>query len=72
MIQQNINTLFAEAETQSDYGFGYPSYVKQEYERYMSCGMFCDIYPDTGGASPFYLRLFLWTQFPLREWVPIF
>ncbi len=41
IVQQNLNTLFAEAEAQSDYGFGYPSYVKREFERYMSCGLFC-------------------------------
>ncbi len=41
IIQQNLNTLFAQAEAQSDYGFGYPNYVKREFERYLSCGMPC-------------------------------
>lgn len=41
VIQKHMNTLFAEAEAQSEYGLGYPSYVKREFERYLECGQFC-------------------------------
>ncbi len=38
IVQQHINTLFAEAEASSDSGAGYPAYVKRAFERYLSCG----------------------------------
>jgi hypothetical protein len=41
VVQQNIETLWAEAEAQSPYGMGYPAHVKREFERYLSCGQFC-------------------------------
>jgi hypothetical protein len=39
IVQDNIQTLFAEAEARSELGFGYPAHVKREFLRYMSCGI---------------------------------
>ncbi len=39
IVQDNIETLFAEAEGRSEHGFGYPEHVKREFWRYLSCGI---------------------------------
>lgn len=41
IVKEHMNTLFAEAEQTSGTGFGYPAYVKQEFEGYLRCGQFC-------------------------------
>ncbi|MBK6848228.1 MAG: transposase zinc-binding domain-containing protein [Proteobacteria bacterium] len=37
IVSQHVQTLWAEAEAAS--GFGYPSWVKHEFERYLGCGL---------------------------------
>lgn len=39
VVSQHIETLWAEAEVNSPHGFGYPSWVKHEFERYLHCGL---------------------------------
>ncbi len=41
VVRENLQTLLAEAEGQSEHGFGYPSHVRREFERYLSCGAMC-------------------------------
>jgi hypothetical protein len=41
IVRLHMNTLFAEAEARSEYGFGYPAHVKREFERLLTCGQFC-------------------------------
>ncbi len=41
IVREHMATLFAEAERQSAYGFGYPQYVKREFESFLHCGQFC-------------------------------
>ena len=38
VVQQHLQTLFAEAEARSEHGGGYPAHVKREFARYLSCG----------------------------------
>ena len=38
VVQQHMQTLFAEAEARSEHGGGYPAHVKREFARYLSCG----------------------------------
>jgi hypothetical protein len=37
LVAGHINTLFAQAEAESEFGSGYPSWVRQEFERYLGC-----------------------------------
>ena len=37
LVQEHIATVFAEAEAEGS--FGYPSHIKREFERYLSCGI---------------------------------
>ena len=39
IVQQHIQTLFAQAEADSEHGFGYPRHVEREFERFLSCGV---------------------------------
>jgi hypothetical protein len=39
VVQQHIQTLFAQAEADSEHGFGYPRHVVREFERFLSCGV---------------------------------
>ena len=39
LVLKNINTLYAEAEALSEWGYGYPKHVKREFDRYLSCGL---------------------------------
>jgi Putative transposase/Transposase zinc-binding domain len=39
LVSQHVQTLWAEAEAASAHGFGYPSWVKREFERYLTCGL---------------------------------
>jgi hypothetical protein len=39
IVSEYIETLWAEAEATSEHGFGYPSWIKKEFERYTHCGL---------------------------------
>jgi hypothetical protein len=39
IVQEHIRTLFAQAASQSEHGFGYPAHVKREFERFLTCGI---------------------------------
>ena len=39
IVSQHIETLWAEAEASSPDAVGYPTYVKHEFERFLSCGL---------------------------------
>ena len=39
VVQQHVKTLLSQAEA-SGSGGGYPTYVRREFERYLSCGQF--------------------------------
>jgi hypothetical protein len=41
VVADHMQTLFAEAEARSPHGYGYPSYVKHEFERFLGCGLAC-------------------------------
>jgi hypothetical protein len=39
IVSEHIETLWAEAEARSEHGFGYPNWIKKEFERYTHCGL---------------------------------
>ena len=41
VVAEHMQTLFAEAEANSPHGYGYPSTVKHEFERFLGCGLAC-------------------------------
>ena len=55
VVQQHIQTLFAQAEADSEHGFGYPRHVEREFERFLSCGVlahgFAKIQCDQPGCT---------------------
>lgn len=39
IVQENIKTVLAQAEAKDDFGFGYPTHVKHEFDRFLNCGI---------------------------------
>jgi len=42
VVAEHMETLFAEAEAASPDGVGYPAYVRREFERFLSCGLWSE------------------------------
>ncbi len=38
IVREHVETLYAEAERESEHGFGYPKYVKEAFEGFLKCG----------------------------------